>query len=68
MSLVWARSPGPKSELNPTTTSSKSISTYRISTPFVVPARLRLLNRMISRSRDCVKEASDPVNCRAEAW
>ena len=39
-SALWARSFVPKSELNPTTTSNKSISTYRIPTPFVAPARL----------------------------
>ena len=42
-SIVWARSLVPKSELNPTTTSNKSRSTYRMSTPFVAPARLDLL-------------------------
>jgi hypothetical protein len=41
--VFWARSLVPKSELTPTTTNNKSISTYRISTPFVAPARLSLL-------------------------
>jgi len=57
-SALWARSVVPKSELKPTTTSNKSISTYRISTPFVAPARLESIDRMISFSRGCVKEAA----------
>jgi hypothetical protein len=57
-SALLARSLVPKSELKPTTISNKSISTYRISTPFVAPARLDLLNRMISLHGGYVKEAA----------
>jgi len=59
-SMLWARSPVPKSELNPRTTRNKNISAYRISTPFVAPARLDQLIRMISLSGGCVKEAAVP--------
>jgi hypothetical protein len=55
--MSGACSPVPKSELNPMTTRSNKRSTYRMSTPFVVPARLVVVEAMISPSGSGVKEA-----------
>jgi hypothetical protein len=56
-SVPGARSVGPKSELNPITARSNKRSTYRMSTPFVAPARLVEVEAMISLSGSGVKEA-----------
>jgi hypothetical protein len=56
MSAAGARSLGPRSELNPIVASSNKRSAYRMSTPFAAPARLVVIEAMISLSSAGVKE------------